>query len=202
MLTIVVADGEPLFREGLTQLLSTQPDLRLVGEAGDARQAIDTCRLTKPDLALVAIDLPGPGASETARRIRAVSPGTRVIMLVPPLATESDGIEGADAVLLRNARASQVFSSIRNVAGRVLPVAAFGEDAAPLDALTPREREVFRLLAEGWSNRQIERALGIRASTVKRHVRHILRKLRVRNRVQAAVYAARRPERVGEGERL
>ncbi len=201
MLTIVVADGEPLFREGLTQLLSTQPDLRLVGEADDARQAIDVCRLTKPDLALVAIDLPGLGPSEIARRIRAVSPGTRVIMLVPPLATESDGIGGADAVLLRNARASQVFSSIRNVAGRVLPIATFGEDATPFDALTPREREVFRLLAEGWSNRQIERALGIRASTVKRHVRHILRKLRVRNRVQAAVYAARRPERVGEGER-
>lgn len=199
MTTIVVADGEPLFREGLTQLLSTQPDLRLVGEASDARQAIETCRLTKPDLALVAVDLPGPEGSEIARRIHAVSPRTRVILLVPPLVTDEGGIEGADAVLLRNARASQVFNSIRRVAERCPLGADSDRNGPPVEALTPREREVFRLLAAGWSNRQIEGALGIRVSTVKRHVRHILRKLRVRNRVQAAVYAASRPERIDEG---
>lgn len=199
MTTIVVADGEPLFREGLTQLLSTQPDLRLAGEASDARQAIEMCHLTKPDLALVAVDLPGTEGPAIARRIHAVSPRARVIMLVPPLVTEEGGIEGADAVLLRNARASQPFGSIRRVAERCPLGAEPDRNGPPLETLTPREREVFRLVAAGWSNRQIERALGIRVSTVKRHVRHILRKLR--NRVQAAVYAARRPERMDEGGR-
>jgi two-component system nitrate/nitrite response regulator NarL len=199
MPTIVVADGEPLFREGLAQLLATQPDLRLVGEAGDAREAIDLCRRARPDIALVAADLPGPGGAETVRRIREVSPATRVIMLVPPLAGE-EGVEKADAVLLRNARASQMFTRIRSVAEglRVEPDSR-ENGGRDVEALTPREREVFGLLAAGWSNRQIEGALGIRASTVKRHVRHILRKLRVRNRVQAAVYAARRSDWIDEG---
>lgn len=200
MPTIVLADGEPLFREGLAQLLATQPDLRLVGEAADSSEAIERCRQVKPDLALVALDLPGIGGPDTARRIREVSPGTRVIMLVPPSA-EDEGVDGADAVLLRNARASQMFSRIRSVAETLFDPGARGNGGAPVQALTPREREVFGLLAEGWSNRQIERALGIRASTVKRHVRHILRKLHVRNRVQAAVYAARRPEWIDEGAR-
>jgi DNA-binding NarL/FixJ family response regulator len=119
-------------------------------------------------------------------------------MLVPPLARE-EPVDGADAVLVRNARASQMFTRIRSVVEGFAPGPEPGEIHAPLDALTPREREVFALLAEGWSNRQIERALGIRASTVKRHVRGILRKLRVRNRVQAAVYAARHPVRTEEG---
>lgn len=198
MLTIVVADGEPLFREGLLQLLATQPDLRLVGEAADATGAIDVCRAAQPDLALVAIDLPGLGGAETARRIRAVSPATRVIMLVPPLSGE-EGVDSADAVLVRNARASQMFTRIRTVVEGFARGPEAGDSRARLEALTPREREVFALLAEGWSNRQIEQALGIRASTVKRHVRRILRKLRVRNRVQAAVYAARQPVRTEEG---
>lgn len=197
MTTIVLADGEPLFREGLVQLLATQPDLQLVGEAGDARQAIDTCKAIRPDLALVAVDLPDLGGPETARRIREVSPNTRVIMLVPPSAGEG-GVDGAEAVLLRNARASQLFARIRGVANGLGPAVA-ENGGARVHALTPREREVFGLLAEGWSNRQIERALGIRASTVKRHVRQILRKLRVRNRVQAAVYAARECQRIDEG---
>ena len=189
MPTIVLADREPLFREGLAQLLAIQPDFELVGEASEARRTIELCGKLRPDLALVAIDLPDLGGPETARRIRAVSPNTRVIMLVPPSSGEGQ-VDGADAVLLRNARASQLFARIRGVANGFGPAVA-ENGSARADALTPREREVFGLLAEGWSNRQIERALGIRASTVKRHVRQILRKLRVRNRVQAAVYAAR-----------
>lgn len=206
MTTILVAEGEPLFREGLVQLLATQRDLELVGEASDTREAIDRTRAARPDLALVALDLPGLGGPETAHRIRAVSPGTRVIMLVPPHLEEAEPVvDAADAVLVRNARATQVFTRIRAVADGSAFGWPCGDDATwrsaslRLDALTPREREVFGLVAEGWTNRQIERALGIRASTVKRHVRHILRKLRVRNRVQAAVFAARLSRSGDEG---
>ena len=199
---ILLADGEPLFREGLAQLLASQRDFYLVGEASDTWEAVDKTRALHPDLALVAMDLPGVGGSETARRIHGVSPATRVIMLAPPRCNEEPlAPEGAvSGVLLRSVRASQVFAQIRSIMGgaetpgrRSLAAAVFQEAgrASPGEELTPRERAVFELVAEGWSNRQITNALGIRESTVKRHVRRILRKLHVRNRVQAAVYAAR-----------
>ena len=199
---IILADGEPLFREGLAQLLASQRDFQLVAEASDTFEAVEKTRLLHPDLALVALDLPGAGGSETARRIRGVCPATKVIMLAPPRFAEGQAaLEAAvNGILLRNVRASQVFAQIRDTVGAAktrapssLAAAVFGEAAGPShgEELTPRELAVFELVAEGWSNRQITNALGIRESTVKRHVRRILRKLHVRNRVQAAVYAAR-----------
>jgi DNA-binding NarL/FixJ family response regulator len=207
---ILLADGEPLFREGLAQLLATQRDLLLVGEASDSWEAVQKVRALRPDLALVALDLPGMGGAETARRIHSANPATKVIMLAPPRCNgEPLSLEGAaDGVLLRSVRASQFFAEIREiVGGREAP----GHDSLAVSVLqetggadmrgrlTPRERAVFELVAEGWSNRQIQNALGIRESTVKRHVRRMLRKLHVRNRVQAAVYAARSSLQQREG---
>lgn len=202
--SIIVADGEPLFREGLVELLATQRDFRVVAEATDSADAIEQTRREQPDLVLLALDLPTVGGRETARRIRRISPDSKVIMLVPPRADDAQSALGEEVhgTVQCSARASQIFDRIRSVAelSERSGDALFGSaaDAAPVAALaeklTPREREVLALLARAWSNHQIELALGIRNSTVKRHVRHILRKLHVRNRVQAAVYTYRLPQ--------
>ena len=199
---VIVADGEPLFRAGLAQLLATQPDLRVVGEAGDTREAIEQTWREQPDVVLLALDLPPAGGQETARRIRRMGAGVKVIMLVPPHGDdEHPGLENeVHCVLQASARASQIFDRIRAVKDFAAPREApplVAPEADELDGveaperLTAREEEVLALIARAWSNRQIEESLGIQKSTVKRHVRHILRKLHARNRVQAAVLAYR-----------
>jgi DNA-binding NarL/FixJ family response regulator len=197
---VIVADGEPLYREGLAELLSTQPDLRVVGEACDSVEAIEQAWRERPDVVLLALDLPAAGGIETARRIHHIGGDIKVIMLVPPHGDEEHpGMEeDIDGVLNLSARATQIFERIRTVRdgdltragpapGASAPRGA--EDAGAAEKLTPREREVLALVALAWSNRQIEGALGIQNSTVKQHVRRILRKLHARNRVQAAVFA-------------
>ena len=197
---VIVADAEPLFREGLAQLLSTQPDLRVVGEAADSVEAIEQSWRERPDIVLVALDLPTAGGLETARRIHHIGSDIKVIMLVPPRADEDHpGMENdVDGVLHLSARATQIFERIRTVrdggpprgSPPPIPLApSEPQDAGGSEKLTPREREVLALVALAWSNRQIEGALGIQNSTVKQHVRRILRKLHARNRVQAAVFA-------------
>ena len=200
--SVIVADGEPLFREGLAQLLATQTDLRVVGEAADTEEAIEQAWREQPDVVLLALNLPTAGGQETARRIRQMSPGIKVIMLVPPRGDEEHpGMEDdVHGVLHSSARATQIFERIRTVHDgdvsrtRPAPIALSPQTLDDLDAaekLTPREREVLALVARAWSNRQIEEALGIQNSTVKQHVRRIMRKLHARNRVQAAVFAYR-----------
>lgn len=201
---VMVADGESLFREGLVQLLATQSDLHVVAEAADTVQAVEQAWHERPDVVLLALDLPTAGGPETARRIRHISPNIKVIMLVPPRSDEGyRGMEhDVDDVLHSSARATQIFERIRTVREGGVPRAA----AAPIavvpseldddgmddaERLTPREREVLALVVRAWSNRQIEDELGIQNSTVKQHVRRILRKLHARNRVQAAVFAYR-----------
>ena len=199
---VIVADGEPLFREGLAQLLATQFDLRVVGEAGDTSEAIEQTWREQPDVVLLALDLPPAGGQEAARRIRSVGAGVKVIMLVPPHGDdEHPGLEDdVHAVLRSSARASQIFDRIRAVKQGVAvqhataPVSPEVDELDGVEAperLTAREQEVMALIARAWTNRQIEESLGIQKSTVKRHVRHILRKLHARNRVQAAVLAYR-----------
>lgn len=199
---VIVADGEPLFREGLAQLLATQADLCVVGEAADTEEAIERAWQEQPDVVLLALNLPTAGGQETARRIRQISPNIKVIMLVPPRGDEEHpGMEDdVHGVLHSSARANQIFERIRTVQdGDVphtasAPIALSPHELDDLDApeqLTPREREVLALVARAWSNRQIEDALGIQNSTVKQHVRRIMRKLHARNRVQAAVFAYR-----------
>jgi DNA-binding NarL/FixJ family response regulator len=197
---VIVADGEPLFREGLAQLLATQPDLSVVGEAADSGEAIEQTRRERPDVVLLALDLPAAGGQETARRIHHISPDIKVIMLVPPRSNEEHPLLGDDvhSVLNSSARATQIFERIRTVRevgldSEALAPVGLGlreiDDGDPHAKLTPREWEVLTLIARAWSNRQIQVALGIQNSTVKQHVRRILRKLHARNRVQAAVFA-------------
>lgn len=206
---IVVADGEPLFREGLVQLLSTQQDFRVVGEAADTVEALERVWRDRPNLVLMTLDLPPAGGQETARRIRRINPEIKIIMLAPPSAgAQRTVMDDVHSVVPCSARASQIFERIRAMSGRGEPPPGPVTELAPRrdvpavpdsHALTPRQKEVLALLARAWSNRDIEEALGIRNSTVKRHVRHILRKLHVNNRVQAALYAYRMPHDTQKG---
>ncbi len=205
---IIVADGEPLFREGLAELLATQSDFRIVGEAASATDAVQQAWREQPDIVLLALDLPDGGGPEAARRIRRTSPDSKLIMLVPPRAEESGAAidEHVHGVLRSSARATQIFERIRGLHDaevvRETRVPFAPGETDEIDAhepLTPREQEVLRLIARAWSNRQIEEELGIQKSTVKRHVRRILRKLHARNRVQAAVFAYRESHVSQEG---
>jgi DNA-binding NarL/FixJ family response regulator len=207
---IIVADGEPLFREGLAELLATQSDFRIVGEAANTVDAVQQAWREQPDVVLLALDLPDDGGDEAARRIRRTSPDSKVIMLVPPRVQEAGGAVGehVHGVLRSSARATQIFerirglhdtSVVRETRAPFTPADAADSELDAHEPLTPREQEVLDLIARAWSNRQIEEELGIQKSTVKRHVRRILRKLHARNRVQAAVFAYRESHVAQEG---
>lgn len=192
-MNILVADGQRFLREGLVELLSTQQDMHVVGEATCGREAAEQARLLRPDLVLMSLDLP-EGALESAQRIRENHPETRIVLLLPPGHEPRlrGSLGGADALIRYDARARQIFAGLRAAAGshplEPETIVTTGTRAAP--HLTPREEQVLSLIYLAYSNRQIKEALGIQHSTVKRHVRRILQKLEVRNRVEAAVYAA------------
>ena len=222
--TLLVVDDHNLFRRGLVALLGQDPGLKVVGEAGDAAQALRQAPALRPDVILLDNHLPGVTGVDAIRGLREVSPASRVLMLTvsedeQDLATALRN--GAQGYLLKTIDGDLLAKAIhRAAAGEpvVSPelmgklVAAFQSQGAPqaggaLDAalpgqvqaaaepstpLSPREEDVLREIARGASNMEIARALDIAETTVKIHVQHILRKLGLSSRVQAAVYASDR----------
>jgi len=200
--TVLVADGEPVLRAGLTELLASQADFVVVGEASNTTDAIDEARARRPDIALLALNLPGGGGLDTAGRIRRICPSTRLIVMVPPRHIACPTGD-ADAVVSYATRADQMLSRIRDTKlayPRVHASPDLPESATPRSrALTPREAQVCALLARAYSNREIQMALGIRNSAVKRHVRRILFKLGAHNRIEVAIQVARSGALLQEG---
>jgi two-component system nitrate/nitrite response regulator NarL len=222
--TLLVVDDHNLFRRGLVALLGQDPGLQVVGEAGDAAQALRLAPALRPDVILLDNHLPGVTGVDAIRGLREVSPASRVLMLTvsedeQDLATALRN--GAQGYLLKTIDGDLLVQAIhRAAAGEpvVSPelmgklVAAFQSQGAPevdgaLDPaltgkvqsaaepstpLSPREEDVLREIARGASNKEIARALDIAETTVKIHVQHILRKLGLNSRVQAAVYASDR----------
>jgi two-component system nitrate/nitrite response regulator NarL len=211
---LLVVDDHTLFRRGLVALLGLEPHLQVVGEAGDAGEAQRRAAELQPDLILLDNHLPGVNGVDAVAGLREVAPRTQVLML-----TVSEDERDLSAALKAGAR-GYVLKTIdgpdlvraieRTVAGesmvspeltaklvtafQALQGASTGAPAAPepLDSLSPREREILMLIAQGASNKEIARELGIAETTVKIHVQHILRKLGLSSRVQAAVYASER----------
>jgi DNA-binding NarL/FixJ family response regulator len=208
MITIVIADDEILVRDGLRAMLEAEPDLEVVGEAGDGAEAALVVSELRPDVVLMDVRMPGVDGIEATRRIAAGSTSTRVIVL-----TTFDRNEyvyramtaGASAFLLKDVRRKQLADAIRSVAaGDVLvaptttrrlieefcrvPEASDGTPAA-LGALTPREVDVLRHIGRGLSNREIADALVVAEPTVKTHVARLLHKLGARDRAQLVVLA-------------
>jgi DNA-binding NarL/FixJ family response regulator len=207
--TVIIVDGHQIFRDGVRNFLMEQ-EIVVVGEAADAAEAVALAAEVKPDVALMDLDLSGVSGVDATKRIRLVSPVTKVLVLTVS-ADEDDVFEalraGACGYLLKNSPVKEIVAGIRAVADgqsllapRVaalllerfresLPVMELPDDVVP--KLTAREQEVLSLIAAGRENAEIADSLVISQHTVKNHVSSILAKLEVENRIQAAVYAVR-----------
>jgi DNA-binding NarL/FixJ family response regulator len=203
---ILVADDQPLVRSGFRMILDERPDLELVGEAGDGEEAIRVAAELDPDVILMDIRMPTLDGVEATRRI--VDSGRRARILVLTTFDLDEYVyaavrAGASGFLLKDVQPGELVDAIRVVAaGNSLfgPAATrrLVEHFAPppaaattnaIDTLTEREREILRLLAQGRSNAELAEQLYLSEATVKTHVSAILRKLAVRDRVQAVIAA-------------
>jgi len=209
MTTVLIADDQALVRVGLRKILDAEPETHIVGEAGDGEDAVSEARRLRPDVVLMDIRMPVLDGIEATRRIVAAQPSTRVLILTTfGLDTYVyDALRaGASGFMLKDAPPEEIAAAVQIVARgdallapavtrAVIEEFARQEPAAPstpppaVAELTPREREVFDLLACGMSNPEICKQLVITEATAKTHVARILQKLDVRDRVQAVIYA-------------
>jgi DNA-binding NarL/FixJ family response regulator len=204
---VLLVDDDDLMRAGLRSVLSSDETIEVVGEAGDGRDAIAQIRTLRPDLVLMDIRMPDVDGISATREALAASPELKVVVLTT--FEQDDYIfealnAGASGFLLKRTKPEELIAAIHTVAEgesllspsvtrRVIDhMAAQPVPAVPserLEVLTPREREVLELIARGLSNREIADAFVIEESTVKTHVKRILMKLRLRDRVQAVIFA-------------
>jgi DNA-binding NarL/FixJ family response regulator len=199
---VLIADDHSVVRQGLRMFLGLDPELEVVGEASDGAEAVALSRALKPDVVLMDLLMPGTNGITATQQIRAGQPGTEVVALTSVL--EDDSViaavqAGAVGYLLKDTNAEQLCKAIKAAAKGQVQLAP--EAAARLVRevrspdvtadLTPRETDVLRALATGLTNREIGRELGIGERTVKTHVSHLLSKLGLQSRTQAALYAVR-----------
>ena len=205
---LLVADDHPVVRDGLVAMLSTQPDLVVVGEAATGAEAVERAAALTPDVILLDLEMPGMDGVEALRQIRAARPDAPVIVFTAFDTDErivSAVRAGAQGYLLKGAPRDELFKAIRVVSegGSLLqPVVASKllqhmsqqatERETSADSLTEREMEVLKLLAQGKTNKEIAAALVISERTVKFHVGSILSKLGAGNRTEAVTIAAQR----------
>lgn len=203
MIRVLIADDHAVLRHGLRLILNEPTDLSVIGEASNGEEAVALAMELQPDVVLMDVEMPHLGGIEAARRIRAVSPNIQVLMLTIS-SKDKDLIEavkaGARGYLLKSAESSQVVDAIRRIATgeTILPptlvTRVLDELTTPTpkpQILTDREQEILRLVAQGLGNKEIASKLHISENTVKTHVSHILEKLNLNNRAEAAAYAVR-----------
>src|SRR4051812_14493143 len=203
---VLVADDHSVVRQGLRMFLLVQPDMEMVGEAQNGREAVALVDSLAPDVVLMDLLMPQMNGIEATAAIKVAHPETQVLVLTTFLedARVAEAIQaGAVGFLLKEIEAEDLVKAVRGAArgepqlhpdaARMLMGLATRPRAAPEppSLLTDREREVIALLAEGLSNKQIARNLSISETTVKGHVANILGKLELTDRTQAAVYAVR-----------
>ena len=204
---VVIADDQALLRSGFRMIVEARPDLEVVGEAEDGEQAVALVRELEPDVILLDIRMPNLDGIEATKRIVDSGSATRILVLTTfDLDEYVHGAirAGASGFLLKDVRPAELVDAIRVVAAgnALLSPAAVGTllerygstgadagDRSAIDALTDRELQILRLLAGGLSNSEIAEALVVGETTVKTHVSNLLRKLGVRDRVQAVIAA-------------
>ncbi len=202
---IVLVDDHEMVRVGLKALLSGQPDFEVIGETGRGAEAVELVRRTQPDVALLDArlpDLPGP---DVCRQLKEAFPSVKVMILT--VYTDTDLLDasikaGADGYVIKDVERFALEESIRavhrgetplspQVAGQVLDQVRHGVPDSQVARLTDRQVEILKLLAEGYSNREIATRVHLSENTVKTHLQSIFDELGVKNRVQAAIVAAR-----------
>ena len=204
MIRVVLADDHAVVRQGLRTFLDLQDDIEVVAEAADGLQAIGATLRTDPDVLLLDLVMPGLDGVGVLARLRERDARARVIVLTS--FGDDDKLfaalrAGAAGYLLKDVEPTELVRAIRSahsgqsplspaIATRVVEEVAHGGGAAPGE-LTPRELDVLALIARGRSNKVIARELGVAEKTVKTHVSHILGKLNLTDRTQAALYAVR-----------
>jgi DNA-binding NarL/FixJ family response regulator len=204
---VVLVDDDDLMRAGLRSVLASDDTIEVVGEAGDGREAIDRIRTLQPHLVLMDIRMPHVDGISATREVLSAFPEVKVVVLTT--FEQDDYIfdalnAGASGFLLKRTKPEELIAAIHTVAAgdsllspsvtrRVIDRMAVQPSAVRaserLDALTPRELEVLELVARGLSNREIAETFVIEESTVKTHVKRILMKLGLRDRVQAVIFA-------------
>jgi DNA-binding NarL/FixJ family response regulator len=205
---VLIVDDDDLMRAGLKSVLSSDDSIEVVGEAGDGPTAIEEARMRNPDIVLMDVRMPDLDGISATREVLAVSPRAKVAILTT--FEQDDYIfgalsAGASGFLLKRTKPEDLITAVHTLADgdsllspsvtrRVIermaeePVAD-SSVRKRLDVLTPREREVLELIARGLSNGEIASEFVIEGSTVKTHVKHILMKLHLRDRVQAVIFA-------------
>ena len=211
MTSVLVADDDHLMRAGLVELLTSDPDIEIAGQAATGREAVERARRLAPDVVLMDVRMPDLDGIAATRELARLAPAARVLVLTT---FEQDDYvfgalrAGASGFLLKRTRPEELIDAVhvvargdallspsvtRRVVDRMArqpsPDLADMADPARLAALTPREREVLGLIARGLANREIAAALIVEESTIRTHVKRILMKLALRDRVQAVIYA-------------
>jgi DNA-binding NarL/FixJ family response regulator len=208
MTDVLIVDDDDLMRAGLIELLTIDPDIHIVGEAATGREAVDQARTLAPDVILMDVRMPDLDGIEATRRLATSAPLVKVLILTT---FEQDDYvfgalrAGASGFLLKRTRPEELIAAVHTIAAgdsllspsvtrRVIdrmaqqPTPEFA-DRTRIDDLTSRERDVLDALARGLSNREIAAALFVEESTVRTHVKRVLMKLQLRDRVQAVIYA-------------
>ncbi|HWP25669.1 MAG TPA: response regulator transcription factor [Xanthobacteraceae bacterium] len=201
---LLIADEQPVFLKGLADVFRSLPDIRVVAQCRDGREALDAIRSLQPDVAMIDIAMPGLGGLDVLAALTAEGRSTHVLLLAAAVtdAQIMDAVSGgARGIVFKNSTPEEIARSVRKVAaGRY----QFPKDLAeamrkrqtgrlrPLQRLTPREVEVAHLVVKGLSNREIGLQIGLSEGTVKIHLHNIYKKLGVSNRTALAAMIASR----------
>ncbi len=202
---VLVVDDHPLFRQGVLFTLSHNPDIEVVGEGENGRQAVQMAQQFRPDVLLLDITMPGMDGLQAAAEVSRLVPETRIVMLTA--SEEGDDLmaamkAGAGGYVVKGAGAGEIVTAVLaasrgeayitpKMAGNLLREMTHKPSADPLSELTERELQVLELVARGMSNKEVGIELNLAEKTVKHYLTSVLQKLHVRSRVEAALLAQR-----------